>query len=322
MIRLSSIGDILLTTPIIRGLKVAFPQAELHFLTKPSFDSILEGNPALSAQFTTENFKPTEPYDLIVDLQHHLNTRKYHRYAKRVLVYEKENWKKWALVQFKLNFYKRYQSVVERYARPLKSIGVELDEKGCEMFLSESEIAFGAKHREASPVLAVCFGARHFTKRFPPTRFAKAINGLLERNAVEVWLLGSKADSPLADEIMKEVQTKGRVKNFSGQHTLRETAAMLATADAALTNDTGLMHLASAFQKPIVALFGSSVKEFGFLPYQTPNAVLEVENLNCRPCSHIGREECPKGHFKCMNEISEARIIEGVEAFLPNAKKR
>ena len=88
--------------------------------------------------------------------------------------------------------------------------------------------------------------------------------------------------------------------NFCGKLTLLESAAMLSYADVVITNDSFLMHAANAVGKKIVAIFGSTVKEFGFFPYGVDNKIMEVANLNCRPCSHIGREYCPKKHFKCM----------------------
>ncbi len=323
VIRLSSIGDLVLTTPILRQLKAAFCDATIDALTKPAYSAILQSNPALSAIFTTENFKPETRYDLVVDLQNNFTSRKYHRFGEKVVKYRKENWKKWLLVHFKVNLYQGYKSVVGRYAKHLAPFGVRLDEKGCEMFLSDEERDFGKKHRTAEmPVLAVCFGAKHVTKRFPPERFASVLNHLLEKRAVEVWLLGGKEDAWFGETILDGVKRKDRVKNFSGKHTLRETASLIASADAVLSNDTGLMHIAAAFQKPIVVIFGSSVKEFGFLPYKTPFALLEVEGLSCRPCSHIGRNRCPKSHFKCMMEIPESRVVSAVETALEQGKKR
>ncbi len=322
VIRLSSIGDIVLTTPILRQLKTTFPNATIDALTKPAYSTILQGNPALSTIFTTQTFKAETRYDLVVDLQNNLTSRKYHRFGEKVVKYQKENWKKVLLVQFKVNLYRNYESVVERYAKSLAPFGVRLDEKGCDFFLSNEEEEFGKKHRPAEmPVLAVCFGAKHVTKRFPPERFASALNHLLEKRAVEVWLLGGKEDALFANMILEQVKVKEMVKDFSGKHTLRETASLIASADAVLSNDTGLMHIAAAFQKPMVVLFGSSVKEFGFLPYKVPFALLEVEELACRPCSHIGREQCPKSHFKCMYEIPEAQILRAIETALKQGKK-
>ncbi len=314
VIRLSSIGDILLTTPILRAIKATFQSAEIDFLTKPTFTPLLQGNPNLTNILTTENFKPDQHYNLVVDLQHNLFSRKYHRLGKKTVCYQKENWKKFLLVNFKVNLYRGYESVVERYAKSLAPFEVRLDEKGCEVFLNHEEMEFGKSHRTMEkPVLAVCFGARHFTKRFPSERLASTLNRLLEKNRIDVWLLGGREDAPIADEILKEIREKSSVKNFAGKHTLRQTVSILASANAVLSNDTGLMHIAAALQKPMVVLFGSSVKEFGFLPYKAPYQLLEVERLTCRPCSHIGRETCPKSHFKCMLDIPENRIVEAVK---------
>jgi len=321
VIRFSSIGDLVLTTPILRRLKATFPKATLDVLTKPAYCTILQGNPALRTIFTTENFKAETRYDLVVDLQNNIASHRYHRIGENIVVYRKENWKKMLLVWFKVNLYRQYESVVERYAKGLKRFGVCLDEHGCEIFLSDAERAFGKAHRGKLPVLAVCVGARHFTKRFPSERFAEVLNHLLNKRAVEIWLLGGKADAPFAASVSEALKRKDTVKDFSGRYTLRETASLIASADAVLSNDTGLMHIAAAFQKPIVVLFGSSVKEFGFLPYKAPFTLLEVEGLACRPCSHIGRQRCPKSHFKCMHDIPTEQILRAVETALEPSRK-
>ncbi|MCS6989197.1 MAG: glycosyltransferase family 9 protein [Chloroherpetonaceae bacterium] len=322
VIRLGSLGDVVLATPLLRALRTAFPDARIDALVKPAYAPILQGNPALSAIFTTETFASRSRYDAVIDLQNNLSSRRYRRVGEKIFAYRKENWKKFLLVWFKINLCGDYRSVAERYALAAEPLGARLDGKGCEIFLSEAEIRFGLSHRTHASALAVCFGARHFTKRFPPERFATTLNLLLERTTLDVWLLGGGDDAPFADEILRRIEKKERVKNFSGRLSLRESASMLAAADAALSNDTGLMHVAAAFQKPIVALFGSSVKEFGFLPYKTRFEVLEVAGLKCRPCSHIGRASCPRKHFKCMMDIPEARLVEAVEEALRHASRK
>ncbi len=101
---------------------------------------------------------------------------------------------------------------------------------------------------------------------------------------------------------------RSMVVNLAGNCSLMQTAALLQQADAVLCNDTGLMHMASAFGKKLFVLFGSSSAAFGFLPYHTPYDLFEVDGLHCRPCSHIGRDHCPKGHFRCMNDLSQSLI--------------
>ncbi|MCX6177923.1 MAG: glycosyltransferase family 9 protein, partial [Chlorobiales bacterium] len=166
--------------------------------------------------------------------------------------------------------------------------------------------------------LAVCFGAQHFTKRYPPQRYAAILSLLLAEVPLQVLLLGGKEDAMHASEIVNTLPDvyRSKVVNVAGSCTLMQTAALLQQCDAVLSNDTGLMHMASAFRKKLFVLFGSSSSAFGFLPYHTPFELFEVTGLSCRPCSHIGRDHCPKGHFRCMNDLSEALIVRKIIDYL------
>ncbi len=322
VIRLSSIGDVVLTTPLLRRLRAKFPNADIHFLTRHAFAPLVLHNPNLTKVLTPETCSKTSFYDVCIDLQHNGHSAQLRPYARTTLCYKKENWKKFLLVNFKVNLYSGYTSTAERYINAVAPLGLADDDKGCEIFLDEASKAFAAKEVERNsnhpkkPVLAVVYGARHFTKRFPAERFSSVLNRLLEKYALEVWLLGGKEDTAIGEKIYGNLEQKERVKNFSGVCSLLESAALIEHADAMLCNDTGLMHIAAAFQKPIVALFGSSVAEFGFLPYRSPHRMLEVKNLTCRPCSHIGRDQCPKKHFRCMTDIDDERIIAAVKTML------
>ena len=312
VIRLSSIGDIILTTPLLRRLNKAYPEARIDYCTKPPFVSLLASNPRLSTIYTTKQL-PTEAYDLVVDLQNNRRSRAIGRSlnAKHKVKYRKENWKKWLLVQFKINLFSSSRSVVDRYQDALINLGVPVDLQGCELYPTSAEKAFAASYIEGSQkTLALCFGARHFTKRYTPQRFALLLSLMLKDGSIKVLLLGGKEDAAQALEILNALPESfhSKVVNLAGSCSLMQTAALLERCDAVLSNDTGLMHMASAFGKKLFVLFGSSSAAFGFLPYHTPYKLFEVEGLRCRPCSHIGRDRCPKGHFRCMNDISEALI--------------
>ena len=312
VIRLSSIGDIILTTPVLRRLHNAYPEARIDYCTKPPFVPLIASNPRLSAIYTTEKL-PREGYDLVVDLQNNQRSRAIVRSIdfRHKVKYRKENWKKWLMVQCKINLYSSSQSVVDRYQAPLIERGVTDDLQGCELYPSTSEQAFATPYVEAGKkTLALCFGAKHLTKRYPPHRFAALLTRLLKDESIKVLLLGGQEDASQATEILNAlpVPYRSQVVNLAGSCTLMETAAVLEQCDAVLTNDTGLMHMASAFGKKLFVLFGSSSSAFGFLPYHTPYELFQVEGLRCRPCSHIGRDQCPKGHFMCMNDISEELI--------------
>jgi len=322
VIRLSSIGDIILTTPLLRHLYAAYPDVRIDYCTKQPFVALLASNPRLSTVYTPGQL-PTEPFDLVVDLQNNHRSRAIVRslHAAKTVSYRKENWKKWLMVQFKINLYPSLRSVVERYHDALNELGVPDDLGGCELYPSPADIAFTEPYFEGgTKTLALCFGANHFTKRYPPQHFTALLSLLfMEANGpLKVVLLGGKDDVAQASEILKTLQSEysSKVVNLAGRCTLMQTAAILERCDAVLCNDTGLMHMASAFGKKLFVLFGSSAAVFGFLPYHNPFELFEVTGLRCRPCSHIGRDRCPKGHFRCMNDLSETLIARKIIDYL------
>lgn len=323
VIRLSSIGDIVLTTPLLRSLQSAWPDARIDYCTKAPFVSLLAENPRLSVIYTLET-PPADAYDLVVDLQNNLRSHAIVRsLQKRHLVhYRKANWKKWLLVHCKINFYGPYRSVVDRYRDALKEFALSADSLGCELYPSFSERAFASTSFDGGKkTLALCFGAKHFTKRYPPRSFAALLTLLLRETPVQVLLLGGKEDAPQASEIMNALPEalQPMVNNLAGSCSLMQAAAILERSDVILCNDTGLMHIASAFGKKMFILFGSTSASFGFLPFHAPYDLFEVEGLRCRPCSHIGRDRCPKGHFRCMNDLPQSVIARRILDYLQQA---
>ena len=327
VVRLSSIGDIILTTPVVRWIRARWPEARIDFCTRIQFIPLLAGSPRLSGLFTTESLPADSYYNLVVDLQNSRRSRALLRKveAKTTVRYRKGNWKKWLLVHCKIDVYGEAPSVVERYGSALSGLGVNSDDPGCELWPSASDTAFsGGILPGKGPVLAVCFGARHYTKRWPPARFAEAIINIHDgASPLRVVLLGGNEDAVHALEIMALLPAgvSESVRNLAGGCSLMETAALLQRSDAVLTNDTGLMHMASAFDKRLFVLFGSSAQAFGFLPYRSAFELFEVPGLVCRPCSHIGRDHCPKGHFRCMTDISSERVSARIIAFLRGAQR-
>jgi ADP-heptose:LPS heptosyltransferase len=127
-----------------------------------------------------------------------------------------------------------------------------------------------------------------------------------------IILLGGKEDAVISQKLKSSL--KGNVIDGCGNYSLNQSAAILKHAKLVITHDTGLMHIASAFRKKIISVWGNTVPEFGMYPYlpsalKANSTILEVKNLRCRPCSKIGFDKCPKGHFKCMNEIDEGAFV-------------
>lgn len=318
VVRLSAIGDIVLTTPVLAELHRALPNAQIDYCTKAPFAPLVASNPAVSSVVTPESIAPGASYDLVVDLQNNRRSRALVRKirAEEVRRYHKRNWKKLLLVQFKINVSDGYQSVVERYGEALEGFAPNVTAP-CRLYPSQEDRAFAAEALGADgPVLAVCFGANHFTKRYPLERFTQIIEIVTAATPAHVLLLGGKEDEPEAKKLIAMLPdtARSRVLSLAGKASLMQSAALLERSALVLTNDTGLMHIASAFSKKLFVIFGSSVREFGFMPWGAEYELFETEGLSCRPCSHIGRATCPKGHFRCMMEIAPetvaARIVE------------
>lgn len=320
-IRFSSIGDIVLTTPVIRCVKQQVKDAEVHFLLKNSYASVLENNPYIDKRFYFEDnisdiieSLRDENYDLVIDLQKNFRSLR----IKQLLgiknfTFSKLNIQKWMLVNFKINMLPEIH-IVDRYMNSVKSLGVTNDGQGLDYFVTPAdEAAIGRlpeTHR--NNYIAWVIGARHFTKRLPIEKMisiAKRINSPLV-------LLGDKSDFAIGELLCKEIGKN--VFNACGGFSLNESAALVKKSLRVISNDTGLMHVAAAFKKDIVSFWGNTIPGFGMYPYYGNNnqdkktiirkpesLILEVSNLSCRPCSKIGFDKCPKGHFKCMMEIQE-----------------
>lgn len=302
IIRFSSIGDIVLTTPVIRCLKKQ-RNAEVHFLTKKQYRPLLEANPYLDNIFSINKrvgevlpALKRENYDCIVDL--HKNIRSWQvRLAlrKKTFSFQKLNFEKWLLVRFKINRLPNVH-IVDRYLKTVEPLGVKNDEHGLDYFSPKFPIS---NFQYLSPYIAFAIGAAHQTKRLPTDK----IIAICKRINLSVVLLGGKHES---EEGKKIAEAAGEhVLNLCGQLTLHESAQVIKDAEKIITHDTGMMHIAAAFQKEIIVVWGNTVPALGMYPYFGGNKPAgqayscEVE-LSCRPCSKIGHGKCPKSHFKCM----------------------
>lgn len=300
ILRFSSIGDIVLTTPVIRCIKTQYPDAEVHFATKKQFKVLVENNPYIDKYFLLEkslnSFIKTlqsEDYDYVIDLHNNLRTSIIKlRLGKKSFSFDKLNFKKWLLVNLKINQMPDVH-IVDRYLETVKNLGINNDSKGLDYFIPEKD-----KVQINESYVAYAIGGQHFTKKLPTNRIIEVcqkING-------KIMLLGGKEDSPAADEIEKALGDK--IINACGKYNLNQSASLVQQADYIITHDTGLMHIASALKKKVISIWGNTVPEFGMYPYLTEFKIIENKELSCRPCSKIGYNKCPKGHFKCMNDLN------------------
>jgi len=324
VLRLSSLGDVLLTTPAIRALRNRFPTAKIDFLTKHAFAPLLQTNPYLSKVHTypAPNLKTirdlrklASQYDLIVDLHGTLRSRLLSFMNGKTVRYKKYTLRRRLLTLFKLNLLKKVRSVPERYLEPLLRFGVIDDEQGLDYF-QDTEAARFAKqiltqHRlTEKSYVALCPGAHWHTKKWPPERYQELIMLMPETRFV---LLGNKREEPLCSRIAAIAEE--RAVNLAGKTEIAVSAEILRQARALVTNDTGLMHLACAVKTPVLALFGSTVRDFGFFPFRAKASVLE-KTLRCRPCSTIGKAHCPKGTLECLSSLSAQETIAALKQLI------
>jgi heptosyltransferase-2 len=326
LIRFSSIGDIILTTPVIRCLKKQLPGVEIHFLTKESFRGILESNPyvdkihvlAHSWEQMIHELK-LEEYDHVIDLHHNLRTMRVKKALDRPAhSFNKLNLQKLVFVNLKLNVMPR-EHIVDRYLDTVKFLGVKNDGTGLDYFIPEKDETkrpdIPASHHAG--FIAIVIGAAHFTKRYPTHK----LEAFCKQFDHPVILLGGKEDRAEGDKISAVDPVK--IYNACGKFNLNESADLVRKSKLVITNDTGLMHIAAALKKPIISLWGNTVPSFGMYPYYgenylahhpRPYDLLQTRHLWCRPCSKIGYSKCPLGHFKCMEKIDIDLLEERVKA--------
>lgn len=318
IIRFSSIGDIVLTTPVIRCLKQQVPDAEVHFLTRDKFHAVVAHNPyidkihllAHSWELMIEELK-TENYDYIIDLHHNSKTlRVKNALKKKSFSFYKLNIEKYFLTAFKINMLPRVH-IVDRYMKTVESFGVKNDGKGLDYFIGPEE----ETKREDIPAshqagyIACVIGAALGTKQWPVHKWKSFCSELKH----PIILLGGPEDAANGNEIAAVDDVK--VYNACGKFSLNESADLVRKAKLVITNDTGLMHIAAAYKKEIISLWGNTVPAFGMTPYYGDYSMKSL-NLEyktwCRPCSKIGYKKCPLGHFNCMEKIEAGLLLDKV----------
>ncbi len=323
IIRFSSIGDIVLTTPVIRTLKTQLEDAEIHYVTKVQYKTILESNPYIDKLFFLEKSLDNlidqlrkEKYSVIIDLHNNLRTRIIKMALwRKSYSFDKLNFRKWLKVNLKIDQLPQVH-IVDRYMNTVAPLGVKPDALGLDYFIPEKDDVplewLPETHRKS--FVAYAIGAQHNTKKLPLPRMIE----LCDRINKPIVLLGGKEDFEAGENIgsffertnsveyepgLFELNKKTVIYNACGKFNINQSASLVRKASHVFTHDTGLMHIAAAFKKEVFSIWGNTIPEFGMYPYRTKFTLFENKKIDCRPCSKIGYKKCPKGHFKCMNEI-------------------
>jgi len=323
IIRFSSIGDIILTTPVVRCLASQLPEAEIHFLTKKSYSAILANNPWIKKVYELDAslnaiipLLKAENYDHIVDL--HKNMRSLYtlsRLQKPFSTFSKLNFRKFILVKTGLNLMPDI-NIADRYMTAVKRFGVVNDGKGLDFFIPDKDHVDMNTLPEIfrNGYIGFVIGGKFNTKILP----AEKVIDVIRNVKLPVILLGGAEDQGRGEAIRSACGD--RVFNSCGRFSLMQSASLVKQAVAIATNDTGLMHIAAAFNKKIISIWGNTVPDFGMYPYKPQgkpgeSVISEVKGLICRPCSRIGYGKCPKGHFKCMLNQDTSQISRQLNDF-------
>ena len=325
IIRFSSIGDIVLTTPVVRCLKKQVPGAVIHYLIKPQFKMVMEPNPYIDRFHVLQNDLEAmieelkaEKFDYVIDLHHNLRTLRVKKALKvPSFSFNKLNIEKLIFVKLKWNVMPRVH-IIDRYLETVAPFGVRNDGAGMDYFIPEKERVpihdIPASHHAG--FISIVIGASFYTKKLPVYKLQE----LCRKINHPIILLGAKEEREEGEAIASVDPIK--VYNACGKFSLHESADLVRQSKLVIAHDTGLMHIAAALKRPVIAVWGSTTPSFGMVPYYGKNFLqrvadpsddVQVHKLWCRPCTKIGRHKCPQGHFKCMKNISIDDIVVRVE---------
>jgi len=323
IIRFSSLGDMVLTTPVIRAIAHRFPEAEIHYLTKVQHYDVIKAHPLirrfhlvnksgkeLMAALQAENF------DYIIDLHHNLRSGQFKWFLSgKKYSFRKLNIEKWLRVRCGIDILPRMH-IVERYLETLEPLGIKTPPLPLEYFIPKedgvdvgqlfdkdnSHLPKSADQRITSYGV-YALGGQHATKRLPEELIAELCSSV----RAPLILLGGKGDQETAERVVK-ASNNPYLHSFCGRFNINQSADVVRQARVLITHDSVMMHIGAAFARPTLAIWGNTIPEFGMYAWQPqqPQNVhqFEIKGLNCRPCSKIGYDACPKGHFKCMRNHS------------------
>jgi heptosyltransferase-2 len=328
LVRFSSLGDVLLTTPLIRAIRARHPAATLTALTRQAWAPLLSANPHLDQVVSVGPGQALVPlarairgarYTHLLDLHGSVRTR-----VLRLLVpgpwtgYDHRRRARTALISRHRDTYPDQVPVAERYFEAASDLDVRPDQEPADFYISPAAEARAGQWLARAgldgeeTLIGLVPGAMHATKRWP-VRHWRTLAQSIRQQGLAIVIVGSSADRMIASEIAEACGSPGAVA--AGELDLQATGALLRRCRVAVAGDTGPMHMATAMRIPVIALFGPTVRQFGFFPYRARGAVLELE-LPCRPCSSKGGPRCPDGHHRCLEDLAPADVSARVMAFV------
>jgi len=315
VIRFSSIGDIVLASPVFRCLKQQMPECELHFLTKASFAPVTEANPYIDKFHYYKDDLPSvikslqqENFDYVVDLHSNMRSLSVKKaLKKKTFTIRKLTVQKFLLTEFGINIMPG-RHITQRSLDTIAPLGVKDDGFGLDYFIPEKDrvTVKDIPMSHSAGYVALVIGANHYTKRLPTEKLAE----LCRLIDYPIMLLGGKEERETGASLAKIDDV--RIYNACGKFNINESADLVRKAKLVVSHDTGLLYIACAFRQPSIAIWGGTSPKLDVEPYYGSNFVHAqrepiYENvlmgLHCQPCSKYGTSTCPLGHFNCMNKL-------------------
>jgi len=323
VIRFSSIGDIVLTTPVVRALKEQlYGETTVHYLTKKDFVPILENNPYIDKVYSIEKDISEieedltyEMYTNVIDLHFNLRSSQIKRLLRVThFSVKKLNFKKMLLVVFGINKMPK-KHIVDRYMDTLKAFGVKEDCRGLDYFIPEKDVVDIQRFNSSLSVnnyLCFVIGGAHLGKKMSADKIASICMEI----DFPIVLLGGKGDVSEAEAIIQK--TQGKVFSAVGQFNINQSASIINQAKLIISGDTGLMHVASALKKIIISLWGCTTPDFGMSPYMPVegSVIIQPHDRDKRPCSKLGNH-CKYGmDNRCIDQVDVSEIIAEVKSLV------
>jgi len=312
VIRLSSFGDVILTTPVVRALRHRYPRSTIDFLVMDCFREAIDGNPDISRilEFKRSEYKglagiirfsrglKPAKYDLVIDLHAKLRS---HLICKvlgtRTLRYSKRSLWKSLGVRLRLIRYRTDDTIVNNYFRPLGTLGIAPGPETLSFAFSQHDLTTVAAYADH---IVMAPGAANATKKWPAEYFGQ-LGRLLNSKIV---LIGGPEDVQELEAIRQRIGPD-ICDNLAGRFNLKKSGALLSIARFTITNDSGPFHLARAGGRPVFVIFGPT--DPGMFTFN-PNETLIYAGEPCAPCSLHGDPRCPKGHFRCMKNLTPEMV--------------
>lgn len=327
IIHTAFIGDIVLSTPLLKKIKDIYPKSELFYLTTPQGSEILKNNPHIEKIIKYDKRGKNSGLKNLIKLGLELRKENFdlaivpHRYLRSSLL----SWVsgarerigyKGSAGSFLFNKKIAYDKKKHEVEKLLSFIGENNSKRDSEykieLYPGEEEkkkIKKILKGLEVQKIMAIAPGSKWFTKKWPVEYFNTVIKSLTEEGIFCVIVGGQ-------EEKLLNLKLNDKCLDLRGETTLLELAELLSKCRGVITNDSSPIHIASAYENCFIfAIFGPTIKEFGFFPWSKKNYVFE-KKLSCKPCSIHGGNKCPKGHFKCMLDIKPEEVIKKVREIL------